>query len=61
MVYRVLRTPGGIEVIAEEDDWAVEDGYRLAMLGPHDADVEAMWEQFHSSAIRSFSIGRTRG
>jgi hypothetical protein len=45
MVYRILRTPGGIEVLAEEDGWAVEDGYRLALLGPHDADVVAMWEQ----------------
>jgi hypothetical protein len=27
MVYRVLRTPGGIEVLAEEDGWAVDDGY----------------------------------
>lgn len=52
MVYRVLRTPGGIEVIAEEDDWAVEDGYRFAMLGTHDADVEAMWDQLRSK-IRS--------
>src|SRR6266851_8173138 len=39
MVYRVLRTPGGIEVLAEENGWAVDDGYRLALLRPHDADV----------------------
>ncbi len=45
MVYRVLRTPGGIEVLAEEDGWAVEDGYRLALLGPHDADVGSMFDQ----------------
>jgi hypothetical protein len=45
MVYRILRTPGGIEVLAEEDGWAIEDGYRLARLGTHEADVEAMWEQ----------------
>jgi hypothetical protein len=38
MVHRVMRAPGGIEVLAEEDDWAVDDGYRLALLGPHDAD-----------------------
>src|SRR6266542_438843 len=37
MVYRVLRTPGGIEVLAEEDDWAVDDGYRVVLLGSHDA------------------------
>ena len=62
MVYRVLHTPGGIEVIAEEDDWAVEDGYRFAMLGPHDADVEAMWEQFRTkvrSAIRRQYLKRS--
>jgi hypothetical protein len=33
IVYSVLRTPGGIEVLAEEDGWAVDDGYRLALVG----------------------------
>jgi hypothetical protein len=56
MAYRVLRTPGGIEVLAEEDDWAVDDGYRLALLGPHDADVGAMWEQLRGM-VQS-AIGR---
>src|SRR2546430_17582190 len=32
MVYSVLRTPGGIEVLAEEDGWAVDEGSRLALL-----------------------------
>jgi hypothetical protein len=32
-----MRTPGGIEVLAEEDGWALEDGYRLAVVGAHDA------------------------
>jgi hypothetical protein len=27
MIYRALRTPGGIEALAEEDGWAVDDGY----------------------------------
>jgi hypothetical protein len=27
MVYSEPRTPRGIEVLAEEDGWAVEDGY----------------------------------
>ena len=45
MVYRVLRTPGGIEVLAEEDDWAVDDGYRVALVGAHDADVRSMFDQ----------------
>src|SRR5919204_6500179 len=39
MVYSVLRTPGGIEVLAEEDGWAVDEGYRLALVGAHAADV----------------------
>lgn len=43
-----MRAPGGIEVLAEEDDWAVDDGYRLAQLGPHDADVAAMWDQLRN-------------
>jgi hypothetical protein len=45
MVYSVLRTPGGIEVLAEEDGWAVEDGYRLALVGAHDANVGSMFAQ----------------
>ena len=45
MVYSVLRTPGGIEVLAEEDGWAVDEGYRLALLGTHDADVPSMFDQ----------------
>jgi len=45
MVYRVLRTPGGIEVLAEEDDWAVSDGYRVALVGAHDADIRTMFDQ----------------
>jgi hypothetical protein len=45
MVYSALRTPGGIEVLAEEDGWAVEDGYRIALVGAHDADVGAMFAQ----------------
>src|SRR5438105_14668134 len=39
MVYRVLRTPGGIEVLAEEDGWAVDDGYLVALLGAHAAAI----------------------
>lgn len=39
MVYSVLRTPGGIEVLAEEDGWAVDDGYRLALVGAQDATL----------------------
>jgi hypothetical protein len=35
MVYSVLRTPGGIEVLAEEDGWAP--------IGAHDADVGSMF------------------
>ena len=45
MVYSVLRTSGGIEVLAEEDGWAVEDGYRVALVGAHDADVGSMFDQ----------------
>jgi hypothetical protein len=45
MVYSVLRTPGGIEVLAEEDGWAVDEGYRLALLGTHEADVRSMFDQ----------------
>ena len=32
-------------MLAEEDGWAVEDGYRLALLGPHDADVGTLFDQ----------------
>jgi len=45
MVYRALRTPGGIEVLAEEDDWAADDGYRLVLLGAHDADAGSLFKQ----------------
>jgi hypothetical protein len=45
IVYSLLRTPGGIEVLAEEDGWAVDDGYRVALLGAHDANVAAMVAQ----------------
>jgi hypothetical protein len=45
MVYSVLRTPGGIEVMAEENGWAVDDGYRLALVGAHDADVGWLFVQ----------------
>jgi len=45
MVYKVWRTPGGIEVLAEEDDWAVEDGYSLRLLGAQEADVGSLFEQ----------------
>jgi len=44
MVYSVLRTPGGIEVLAEEDGWAVNEGYRLALLGAHDSNVESLFK-----------------
>jgi hypothetical protein len=43
MVYSVLRTPGGIEMLAEEDGWAVDDGYRVALVGAHEADVGSMF------------------
>jgi hypothetical protein len=53
MTYRVLRTPGGIEVFAEEDDWAVEDGYRVVLLGAHDADVGSLFEQLRRMVRRA--------
>jgi hypothetical protein len=55
MVYRVLRTPGGIEVLAEEDDWAVDDGCRVVLLGSHDADVGAMWKQLRRKVRATLS------
>jgi hypothetical protein len=45
MVYSALRTPGGIEVLAEGDGWAVDDGYRLALVGDQDAEVGPMFAQ----------------
>ncbi len=56
MVYSVLRTPGGIEVLAEEDGWAVEEGYRLALVGAHDADVGSMFARLRED-VRA-AIGR---
>lgn len=56
MVYSVMRTPGGIEVLAEEDGWAVDDGYRLALMGDHDADVGSMFAQLRRR-VRA-AIGR---
>jgi hypothetical protein len=56
MVYSVLRTAGGIEVVAEEDGWAVEDGYRLALVGEHDADVASMFAQLRRMVRKA--IGR---
>jgi hypothetical protein len=56
MVYRIMRAPGGIEVLAEEDDWAVDDGYRLALLGPHDADVAAMWDQLRDRVRDAIAV-----
>jgi glycine/D-amino acid oxidase-like deaminating enzyme len=44
-VYRLLRTPGGIAVLAEEDGCAVVDGSRVALVGAHDADVGTMFAQ----------------
>ena len=61
MVYSVLRTPGGIEVLAEEDGWAVDDGYRLALVGAHDADVGSMFDQLRRmvrAAIRDQYLER---
>jgi hypothetical protein len=63
MVYSVLRTPGGTEVIAEEDGWAVEDGYRIALVGAHDADVASMFDQLRRKvrlAIRRQYVERSR-
>ena len=52
VVYSVLRTPGGIEVLAEEDGWAVEEGYRVALVGAQDADVVAMFDQLRNMVRR---------
>ncbi|MBV9544068.1 MAG: hypothetical protein JOY61_06795 [Chloroflexi bacterium] len=63
MVYSFLRTPGGIEVLAEEDGWAVEDGYRLALVGTHNADIGSMFEQLRRTvrtAIHHQYLERSR-
>jgi hypothetical protein len=54
MTYRVLRTPGGIEVVAEEDDRAVDDGYRMVLLGAH-ADVGSLFEQLRRMVRKAIS------
>jgi hypothetical protein len=55
MVYRVLRTPGGIEVLAEEGDWAVDDRYRVVLLGAHDAAVGSLFEQLRRMVWKAIS------
>ena len=55
MVYRVLRTPGGIEVLAEEDDRAVDDGYCVELLGAQDADVGSLFDQLRRMIRRAIS------
>jgi hypothetical protein len=56
MVYSVLRPPGGIEVLAEEDGWAVNEGYRLALVGAHDAKVESLFK--HLRRMVRDAVGR---
>jgi hypothetical protein len=40
--YRLLRTPGGIAALAEEQGAPPGEGYELSVLGPHDASGEEL-------------------
>lgn len=48
--FRVWRAPTGIEVQLEETGVAVGEGYEFAVLGGHDADVEALVEHVRRQA-----------
>ncbi|MDB5065582.1 MAG: hypothetical protein JWM18_2016 [Chloroflexi bacterium] len=42
IVYRLLRTPGGITALAEEQGALPGEGYELSVLGPHDASCDQL-------------------
>lgn len=50
--YRIWRAPTGIEVQLEETGVAVGEGFQFAVLGDHDAEVDALVERARSLAAR---------